>query len=417
MENESKEKLRASDYDLIAFDMDQTIAEYYLKPYLKLHTESLFTTLILDYGYPKEIFPENGSEEEEKLFKFPFRCFVDKRNLNILKVSENLEVLRGYNGYDRLSMEEIKETYGENPRIDELDKEEFSSENFFPIKDFFQTRFLLTFIRVSHLKKNGNEFFKDVNFERIYEDLKSYLDTLRPLQINPQAMNQGDYYRILKARPQKFYKKMEEKLKSALISLKKKGVITMLITNSPYGPFNMIYPYISDDNDNEIFSNYGLHAQKPKFFDNPQKEIFLLDTSFEESFDENSPVNLKEFDFTKNKFFYHGNANCIEEYLKRKTGKEKVNCLYFGDNPTHDMHCRHYDHWDCAFIYAEYGEIKEKFEENIIHDYQDIWGSALYGENCFGEKVKTFMFGLVEREFNFVFDSVNSDECCEFLRS
>lgn len=419
MEVKKIQKLNASEYDLIAFDMDQTIAEYYLANFVVHQTETMFTSLVLYRDYPSEIFPEEGSEEESLLYSFPLRCFIDKRNMNILKVGENLEILRAYNGYNRLSFEEIKEIYGEEAKMEEIDDEEFKSENIFPVKDFFRVRYILACVRVCHLRKQGNQFFKELTFEKLKEDVKFIIDMERPRQPHPKFQDQGYYFPVMRARRQKYYRKMDDKLKNALDELKSKGVTTMLITNSPYGTFTTVYPGIIDDPEFKQFDNYGLYAQKPKFFDNPEKEIFHLDPSRDEAINPESPADLSTFDFSKNKFFVHGNANCIENYIKKKTGKDKVKCLYFGDNPSHDMHCRHYDHWDCAFIYAEFAELREEGIEDkrLLYDYEKIWGSALYGETVNGEKVKTFMHAIALREFNYVFSSVNSKECVEFLSS
>ena len=93
--------------------MDFTLVNYKLKPFFKLLYEAASVYMIGTLGYPALLIPP--TEEEDLLYEFCSRWVLDKQRLLLLKVSEDGEVLRAYNGYTRVSSEELTIIYGSNP--------------------------------------------------------------------------------------------------------------------------------------------------------------------------------------------------------------------------------------------------------------------------------------------------------------
>lgn len=67
--------MKASDYDVIAFDMDLTLAEYKMKSFIRLLFASVAAQLINHQGYPKDLFP--GDDEEETFYCRFHRGVID----------------------------------------------------------------------------------------------------------------------------------------------------------------------------------------------------------------------------------------------------------------------------------------------------------------------------------------------------
>ena len=90
-------------YDAIGFDMDLCIARYNFNTFLKLIFDSICAKLVRDHKYPTEMFPED--QDLDYLMRFIGRVVIDLKNLNLLKVGKDGEVLVAFSGYDKMTPE------------------------------------------------------------------------------------------------------------------------------------------------------------------------------------------------------------------------------------------------------------------------------------------------------------------------
>ena len=403
----------ASQYDIIAFDMDQTMAEYKLGNFMRTNFRVIAQALINELGYPHELYPTDEEEAEWPLLNFYIRGCIDKNTLNVLKISDDLHVLTVYNGYKKLTSEEILAEYGQEAKL----PTEGFKERFHMVPEFFEAQTLFLTIRIKELRNRGfkNEFLDSKSIDEIIRDWKAQTAWVGNDWHKEECRLRGYLFPQLYSYPHNYLKKLTAELRTALKKLREKGKLVCLMTNSHYGYTKILMDYISHDKDwFECFDFITVYCRKPGFFNNPEQEIFELDL-------ENKETSVKKvedqanFDFENNKIWVTGNIHRFEEYVKKKLGKEEVKGLYFGDNPGHDMVARFLPNWDCAFIYAELGELTGEWDSKQHFDVGKTWGSHLFGLTVDGQVKKSYFFGKASQEFDLTFNAVSSAQCVDFL--
>lgn len=162
----------------------------------------------------------------------------------MIKVGENFEILRAYNGYHRLTDEEIRLIYGNNPKISGLDKKNFQSEDFYFYSDCFYSEILLIVTRVAELKRRSScPKLDNITCRELIKDIFEAGEVSFRCMHNNDCRREGLFMPYFSCRPHKYLNKVPYEFKEALLSLKKQGKVIALITNSHYGLFNVVFPY------------------------------------------------------------------------------------------------------------------------------------------------------------------------------
>ena len=101
------------DYDVIGFDVDNTIVKYNLAEVSKLIIQTYLTDLHDNFkGYPKETTDFDFDNHHSLQLN---NAVWDIENGNILKLAENKLVVAAVKGFDKLTQIEIIATYGNPP--------------------------------------------------------------------------------------------------------------------------------------------------------------------------------------------------------------------------------------------------------------------------------------------------------------
>lgn len=408
---------RIDEYDAIGFDMDLCLARYRLLPVIALSYECGLIKLVKEKGYPSDLFPED--EEAEELYSFSARCLVDLGNLIVLKIGAQGQVLRAYSGYTRLSNEEIKALYGDQATIKAQDLQQFKfGPGFYFANDLFKVDYILVFIRIKELLNSrpkgtypkleqltGAEILSDLN-ESMLENYHHFKEKYNP----PEEF--GYYYPMFRANPKRYLYKTPVALFERLAKLKEAGKYLFITTNAHLGYFDITFPFSTQDyaQAEELFDLVIMNAGKPKFFQVENRPFFKVDLSKK---DLKSPLPV---DLSQNKRLFEGNCYDLTAEIKRKTGKEEVKVLFFGDTPMNDLVCQAHQDWDCGFICEEFSELEEELRGGKDYwDFTKKWGSMTTDTDVNGNQVDTLIFHLSNTKYSKAFSRLSSPSCLSFL--
>jgi HAD superfamily 5'-nucleotidase-like hydrolase len=406
---------KVEDYDAIGFDMDLCIARYKFKSFLKIMYESCAAKLVRDHGYPSDMFPED--EDIDRLMSFVGRVVVDLSNMLVMKIGEKGEILRVFDGEERLSNDEIKKIYGDDPKLTGIDLENLNfGQNYYFASDLFKCDYIYIFLRIKELikKKGKYPFLEKLTSKDVLDDLKDASSFnyhhYRERYMPPEEV--GFYFPMFKVNPKRFLHKMNTEVFEKLRQLKDSGKVVFLITNSHVGYYDIIFPFVTQDTPDaeKILDYIGMNAGKPKFFKRDDIPFYRVDYSKR---DLRSP---HEMNFAANKFFLEGNVANFTKELQNKLGKQDIKVLYFGDNSTGDMECVRHPCWENAFIYEEMCEASDSLRSREdYYDFTNMWGSWLTDTTINGDTVNTLLYGKAKNQFCKAFSRVCSKECLDFL--
>ena len=419
-------EMKASEYDIIAFDMDLCIAEYNVNAFnaLKMHSDML--QIMQKLNYPKEIYPTQNEQKDPKtsLANFFIRGFIDKSNFLVLKIGEDLKILMAYNGYKRLSFEEIREIYGPGAKINQKDIDE---RKFFVVSNFFQSSLIYVVIRIAELRRTNrcqeHPKLKDLTCEQLIEDLYSVIIPELSTLHNERCLTEYMINPSMLSTPDRFFKPLTPEFKTSIEKLREKGKIVVVVTNSPYFYADKLLEFICGDGQKGYLNHFDYiiaNSKKPKFFTEELSRdlpIHKIDLKNKENFVDLETVQNLDFDFDQNRVSSGGSLKRFVDFLKKNKGLgDGYRGLYLGDNPVGDMEARKEPEWDTCFVYKELSLLTGEWDREWMFDSGGTWGSQLYGLDQDGGLVKCYFFDKAVREFGASVDSVLGDAFIRFLK-
>jgi HAD superfamily 5'-nucleotidase-like hydrolase len=409
-------KKSVEEYDAIGFDMDLTLARYKFRPFFQILYECAVAKLVRDHDYPNDLFPDD--ELLDHFLAFSGRSVVDLKRFYLLKLGKNGEVLRGFSGYDQLTAEEIKEAYGPEGKLTSVDLDNLSfGKEFYFTSDMFKIDYPLVFLQIKQLLKKKGKYplLESKTGQDILQDLSDasnfnyhhYHKKYTP----PEEI--GFYFPMLKVNPKRFLYKIDPRVFQKLRELKAQGKIVFLVTNAHVGYYDIIFPFITQEEQDAVDTLHyvGMNGCKPSFFTKPYKNKF-----FKVDYSKRDLKGDHDKDFDSNKFFLEGNAAELTDEFRKRTGKDDVKVLYFGDNSTGDMQCSDCEGWENAFVFEELTELDDalKAREDFF-DFTRNWGSWVKDKDIHGNEVDTLLYDKSLNKFSKVFSRVCSEDCLGFL--
>jgi len=396
----SKKILHSLDkYSAIGFDMDHCLVRYKVKELFPLIYKLFAEELVKEKSYPQEMLVFGKKE----MCYIMNGLVIDFETGYTLKLGKDKIILRAYYGYEKVSQEDLEKKFGSPAKYESFDPYKLYTNEYLCCLTYFHCCVTAILAHMIEFKKKLHQE-KEIHIKDIIKDLlhaeKNIYWNWSDTTYTPIA-DYGNYYRELIQNPGKYAYK-QDKLKEMLQSLKAKGKVLFIASNSHYEYLKLMMEYTYGKDWVEIFDFIIPNSGKPKFFtqENPFFEI-----------DVNTANRLgKEVkEFKRHEFYSGGNAKTLEENALRLNGNKSGRILFFGDNYSTDaLAAETIEHWDAVCIMEELGDID--FGEHYDDSY---WGHWQYEDTPTG-RVSTYWYDYMSKNVAVCTSLVDSIEMANF---
>ncbi|UYV81158.1 NT5DC1 [Cordylochernes scorpioides] len=310
-----------ANYDAVGFDMDHTLCHYNLESLncilYKLHADFL----IGKKGYNPKFLRQSYASGKHFIQK---GLILDKQRGNILKISHDHRILRGYHGTNPLGVEELKAIYGSDLKWKELEgfpQKQASSKSpnsYYIFYDFFVVFASLICTRIVDTLDSEAGPQEIYNFwSDVYEGLEYIFST------------NGGFYENLLGSPELYIKKSSPAFKSWLQSLNTKHRTKLfLLSNSPMDFVSFLCSYCLGPSWNEHFDIVITDGDKPSFF--------MSDSNFQIITQDTTETVSKE-NLTSNIIYSKGNWKDLLYFFNNYSDIPLEKVIYFGDSFLSDI--------------------------------------------------------------------------------
>lgn len=384
-------EFRMADYDIIGFDLDGTLLRYNINNMVPLEYELLIKFLVEEKNYPRALL--------ERKFDVNFiqkGLIIDTLRGNILKLSGDGTIIKATHGTSFLNDNEIEEIYGADRKWNvalEYINDPLSAWNG-PIADKLRTLLdyfdLPTSLVFAHAVDvlDATSMGKVVNSDyNIWPDLLAGL-----IQIYTRehfGVGKSAYFEALKASPEKYLLKTDERVINHLKELKTSGKALYLLTGSNIDFANFTATYALGPQWRDLFHYVISFGKKPGFF--YMQRQFLQVKNLDEVPNSEIPLNNE---LTTN-CYSQGNWQQLKESLSKRVlqkDSNRVRCLYVGDNLIQDVYAPNtVASMDCVAISEELLENDNNF------DFQTIVQSSLWGSYFSHNGIPTLWSTIIEK--------------------
>ncbi|CAL1537985.1 unnamed protein product [Lymnaea stagnalis] len=309
-----------TDYDILGFDMDFTLARYKLVPFFNMVYDGICRFLVEEKHYDASIF-HDLHEDKDLIYK---GLIADFEKGNVLKLGHDGVILRATHGTKKLTMEEIEKVYGKNRIFGDYEnfqnglKSPDGKWRFF--ENYFDIPALVAFARiVDSIRKMdpGEERSTYVHiWAEIYEALE---DMYKPTQCRA---NKGSFFPNMKAHTYKYIDKISPEIKDWLDALRQNDRKVFLLTSSFPDFATLVMEYAFGPAWKSYFDLIVYGGRKPKFFTESKPFLEVADTH----------IGLEVEELKEAGEYCHGNSTQLMEFFTRLTGKITPKVIYFGDN-------------------------------------------------------------------------------------
>lgn len=364
-------ELLLKDYDIVGFDLDGTLLRYNLREMSAMIYQVLKQFLVEEKGYKKELLdlPLNVDFLQKGLF-------LDGPRGNILKLSNEAQILRAAHGTRMLSDSEILEVYGPERKWDvtsAFHKDPLSTWNgaastqMRSLLDYFDMPSALVFAQavdqVDRERKPspGEEY-------QVWQDVQAGLMNIYSRE--HFANDKSLYFKSMRAEPERFILRTDARVLKWLEELRKSGKKLFLLTGSNVDFANLTATQALGKDWRQHFDFVVTYAKKPGFFIS-QRPFMKVDVEkLAELPEEAAEIKAGEV-------YSQGNWHQLHAAMARMLHKEpaKAKALYFGDNIVQDVYTpvKHRD-FDAVAIAEELLLEDCKYPYAAELDSQ-LWGS------------------------------------------
>lgn len=407
-------------YNAIGFDMDHTLVQYKMVPFLKLVSNAIIKYLINKKNYPKEML---NYKEEKNLRRMAFRAVYDCKNGNLLKLGKQKRILRAYRGFKRLKNSEIREIYGKDPKFEEFDIKVKYKADWASYYDFYAIPSMYVIALMVEFKISGK--FENLNQKDFYEIRSDLVDGL----IFNYRVEDKSQFKSMKFESyffsdaisclDKIIKKVDPEILDIVRELRKNGKIVFIASNSYYEFADFLLRYSIGEDWEDYFDFSSFHNMKPKYFSVAEDEVQFANYKHEkiENFSEWFEKDKKG----KETIVVDGNCKLLNKCFIKKYG-EDFKVIYFGDSIVSDLYysyadCHFSKNWETVFIFEELHEIETGLNLDEYENYVSFWGSSITDRNLNSKLENTFIYDFAINNIDNIFSSLNSEECIKFLKS
>ena len=407
-------------YNAVGFDMDHTLIQYKMIPFLKLVSKALIKYLVNHKNYPEIML---DYKEDRNLRRMACRAVYDSKNGNLLKLGKEKRILRVYHGFRRLKNKEIIEIYGKDPKFEEFDIRIKYADDWASYYDFYATPSMFVLALMVDFK--ASKKYKNLNEKDFYQIRVDLVDSLIfnyrvPDKSEFVSMKFESYFFTdAVANIGAIIKKVTPEMLKIIMDLRKKNKIVFIASNSYYEFGDLLLKYSIGEKWEDYFDFSAFHNLKPKFFSKGEDEIQF--TNYKHETIENFPEWFKKEKKGLETVLIDGNAKLLNKCFIKKYGKD-FKVIYFGDSIVSDLYysygeCHYSKNWDNVFIFEELHEIETGLDLTEYENYVSFWGSSITDRNLNSKLENTFIYDFAVNNIDNIFSSLYSEECIKFLYS
>lgn len=379
------EEFKISDYDIIGFDLDNTLARYRLRNMVKLEYTIMANYLMNQKAYPKTYLQKPFDFYTDFMIK---GLFLDLEKGNLLKLDADAKIIKCFHGIHPLDQAQIIDLYGPNCHWHLTDlyvTDALSCWNgplttkVRALLDYFDIPVSLIFARLIttideyHSEGGSRKYSK----AEVWRDICNSLTYM--FNYEHFTAEKGEFFPELKKSPESYYYPCSEKVKAWLRELRTKNKLMVLISGSDCDFVSHTALNTFGDNWTELFDMVVCFAKKPGFFSGENRPFLNRELASRTG---NDPTEVPSSELRKGGVYRMGNWDGLLEFAQRETGIANPRALYFGDNMVQDVvmpkRCAGID--VVAIVEELAGESHE--DRNII--LSSAWGSYM-GANKPGE--------------------------------
>lgn len=327
--------IRISDYDIVGFDLDNTLVRYKITAMVQLQYKALASHLVAHCGYSGDVLLRPLDEQLDFLQR---GLIIDLRRGNVLKVSADGYIRRAAHGTRFLDDAGIVSVYGtartwapvvaytedllstwNGPNADEMRT----------LLDFFDLPISVLFGRCVDAIDASRQ--TEPAADCTYDILPGILEGLNLIYSREHFQSGASpFFEALKQRPDDYIHATPAKLIAYLRTLRQTKT-TFLLTGShiDFADFTASHALGADWRD--LFDVVVSFAKKPGFF--AQQRPFLRLAGMQETAD-----TIEAADMRLGEVYSQGNYAELLQLLCSKRGAAKPKVLYVGDNLVQDVY-------------------------------------------------------------------------------
>jgi len=387
-------------YLAIGFDVDHCLVRYNLPETFRIIYKSVGQILVNEKGYPKNIL-EFGKRE---------RCFImnglvfDFKTGYFFKLGQNKEILRAYYGFSPVPSQELEKKFGNPPIYEKFDPYKTQTKEYLCTLTFFECYLPALFAHMIESKKKSSNT-SDINIQELLQDIGHALTvkyTHYSGDVHHPTKVYGYYFKEAVENIEKITYK-QERMKKILMSLRAKGKILFLASNSHFEYINVLMSYTFGPEWKEIFHFIIPNANKPGFFSAKDRVFKEIDET------SNTKFGAEVTKLEPHKMYSDGNAFILEENIRRLANDKTGRILFFGDNYSTDaLAAETLEDWDSVCIMEELGDVD--FGDGYDQSY---WGHWQYEDTPKG-RVPTFWYDFMSKNVAMCTSLVDSIEMAQF---
>ena len=391
-------------YDIIGFDLDNTLLRFNINNMVPLYYHLLKEFLVIERKYPKQLLQLQF--DANFLLK---GLIIDANRGNLLKVSADGTILKATHGTTFLSDQEIIGIYGLSrtcSNVQTFVKDPLAAWNepidkeLRALMDYFDIGVSLVFAQtvdvIDDLSSGGDKLQK--------QDYKIWPDMLDGIgQIYNRdnfANGKSSFFEALKCNPDKYLLKTDTSVIKLLRQLKACGKALFLLSGSNIDFANFTATYALGTEWQDLFDYVITFAKKPKFFQE-QRQFFKVENLSEIPESEISLTVL----LTPKTNYSRGNWEQLKESICNKVlqkNPKDVETLYVGDNILQDVYAPKVVSSINSLVVLE-----ELLENDNNYDFKKIIHSPLWGSYFSENGIPTLWSKLIEKYSKLCISNMN----------
>ncbi|XP_016993227.3 5'-nucleotidase domain-containing protein 1 [Drosophila takahashii] len=365
-------ELLLQDYDIVGFDLDGTLLRYNLREMSALIYGVLKQFLVEQRGYDKELLAQ-----PLQLDFLQKGLFLDGPRGNVLKLSNEAQILRATHGTRLLSDSEILGIYGKDRKWDittAFRKDPLSTWNgeastqMRSLLDYFDMPSALVFAQaVDQVDRTTKKPSPGEDYQ-VWQDVQAGLMNIysREHFSNDKSL----YFKSMRAEPARFVLKTDDRVMKWLQELRNSGKKLFLLTGSNVDFANLTATQALGRDWRKYFDFVVTYAKKPGFF-TLQRPFMRVDVQ------QLAELPQEAAEIRAGEVYSQGNWHQLHAELAKLLQKEpsQAKALYFGDNIVQDVYTpvKHRD-FDAVAIAEELLLEDGKYPYSAELDSQ-LWGS------------------------------------------